>query len=98
MDRRVKLVSVEGIQKRKTPDKKYVSTANRLVSKSPSERRIPLSANIFQLPSDWKGRVGSLLTGPAISRITTNEPIGLNQFNLLSLSYLSSTCCSPKWS
>ena len=41
MDRRVKLVSVEGIQKRKTPDKKYVSITNRLVSKSPSEQRIP---------------------------------------------------------
>ena len=46
MDRRVKLVSVEGIQKRKTPDKKYVSTANRLVGKSPSERRIPECLNL----------------------------------------------------
>ena len=30
MNRRVKLVSVEGIQKRKTPDKNYVSTTNQL--------------------------------------------------------------------
>ena len=46
MDRRVKLVSVEGIQKRKTPDKNYVSIAIRLVSKSPSERQISEFLNL----------------------------------------------------
>ena len=46
MDPRVKLVSVEGIKKRKNPDKKYVSISNQLVSKSPCERQIPEGLNL----------------------------------------------------
>ena len=54
MDRRVKLVSVEGIQKRKTPDKNYVSISNRLVSKSPSERQNALI--LFSMKTEFSIR------------------------------------------